>query len=310
MTRPRYIDIHAHTNFSVFAADRRETVERALRAGIWMINIGTQRDTSKKAVDMTAEFPEGVYAIVGLHPVHVNPSFHDADEIGPETKAFASRGEDFDKEYYRGLVSSAPKGKVVGIGECGLDYYRRLTENELARQKKAFRGQIELALECDLPLMLHIRPGEGGDAYRDALDMLAGYRDKLSRGEIQGPAGEIWSPERLRGDAHFFAGSVEQAKEFLALGFHLSYTGVVTFPPRAIDYAALVRATPLDRIMSETDSPYVAPVPHRGARNEPLFVADVADMIASIKGIAVDECRAALVDNAFRLFKLVGNRLD
>lgn len=283
---PRYVDVHAHTNFAAFDADRAEVVARALNAGVWMINIGTKQGTSKKAVEMTCEFPEGVYAIVGLHPIHVNPSFHDKDEIGPETKPFESKGEDFDADFYRMLVKEGGK-KVVGIGECGLDYYRMPTDEERKRQRDAFIGQIELALELDLPLMLHIRSGEGGDAYREVIDILKGYKAKHG--------------DKLRGDAHFFAGTVEDAKEFLALGFHLSYTGVVTF---AKQYKELVEATPLDRIMSETDCPYVAPVPERGERNEPSFVVHTADKILGIKGVDLESGRRQLVENAFKLWRL------
>ncbi len=286
MKRPTFIDIHAHTNFTAFDADRNEVVSRALNAGVWMINIGTSEATSKKAVDMTKEFPEGVYAIVGLHPIHVNPSFHDKDELGDESKGFTSRGESFNPEFYRELIKQGGK-KVVGIGECGLDYYRKQTPKEIAKQRDAFIAQIELALELDLPLMLHIRSGEGMNAYRDVLDILKVY--KLKHGD------------KLRGDAHFFAGSVEDAKEFLALGFYLSYTGVVTF---AKQYKELVEATPVDRIMSETDCPYVAPVPERGKRNEPSFVTHTADKIVGIKELGLDEGRKQLVNNAFKLFGL------
>ena len=286
MKRPTYIDIHAHTNFSAFDADRSEVVNRALYAGIWMINIGTQQDTSRKAVEMTKEFPDGVYAIVGLHPIHVNPSFHDKDELGDDSKGFTSRGEKFDPDFYRKLVKEGGK-KVVGVGECGLDYYRKQTSEELIKQRDAFIAQIDLALELDLPLMLHIRSGENMNAYRDVLDILKVY--KLKHGD------------KLRGDAHFFAGSVEEAKEFLALGFYLSFTGVVTF---AKQYKELVEATPIDRIMSETDCPYVSPVPERGKRNEPSFVAHTADKIIGLKEMAQEEGRKQLVDNAFRLFGL------
>ncbi len=286
MKRPTFIDIHAHTNFTAFDADRNEIVSRALNAGVWMINIGTSEATSKKAVDMTKEFPEGVYAIVGLHPIHVNPSFHDKDELGDESKGFTSRGESFNPEFYRELIKQGGK-KVVGIGECGLDYYRKQTPKEIAKQRDAFIAQIELALELDLPLMLHIRSGEGMNAYRDVLDILKVY--KLKHGD------------KFRGDAHFFAGSVEDAKEFLALGFYLSYTGVVTF---AKQYKELVEATPVDRIMSETDCPYVAPVPERGKRNEPSFVTHTADKIVGIKELGLDEGRKHLVNNAFKLFGL------
>lgn len=297
--KPLYIDIHAHTNFTAFDADRVEVVERALNAGVWMINIGTQQQTSQKAVDMTREFPVGVYAIVGLHPVHVNPSFHDSEELGEGGKSFTSKGEDFDAAFYRKLivderakaVLEKRHSKIVGIGECGLDFYRMPTESERERQISAFRGQIELALEYDLPLMLHVR-----QAYGEVLDILTEYHNKLSQGHFKG-----WGIERLRGDCHFFAGTVDDARGFLALGFHLSYTGVATF---AKQYTELIAATPANRIMSETDCPYVAPVPERGKRNEPSFVIHIAHKIAAIKGGDVEETRKQLVENAVALFNL------
>jgi len=281
MKRPQYIDIHAHTNFVIFDADRDGVVRRALDSETWIINVGTKQDTSRRAVEMTQKYPEGVYAIIGLHPVHVNPSEHDSEESGAEGEIVEVKGEDFDADFYRTLAKDGGK-KVVGIGECGLDYYRNPTEEEKKRQINAFRAQIELALELDLPLMLHVR-----SAYREVLDILKEYK------AVAG--------DKLRGDAHFFAGSVDEAREFLALGFHLSYTGVVTF---AKQYIELVSATPLDRIMSETDCPYVAPVPHRGKRCEPIFVQEVVHKIASIKDISIEECKKALVDNAFNIFKL------
>ena len=297
--KPLYIDIHAHTNFTAFDADRTEVVQRALDLGVWMINIGTQQQTSQKAVEMTQEFPVGVYAIVGLHPVHVNPSFHDSDELGEGGKSFTSKGEDFDATFYRKLItddraraaSEKRQSKIVGIGECGLDFYRMPTEIERERQVRAFRGQIELALELDLPLMLHVR-----QAYPEVLDILTEYREKLSRGHFKG-----WGIERLRGDCHFFAGTVDDAQGFLALGFHLSFTGVATF---AKQYVELIAATPENRIMSETDCPYVAPVPERGKRNEPSFVIHIANKITAIKGGDADIMRKQLVENAIALFNL------
>lgn len=286
MKRPRYIDIHAHTNFVAFDADRDHVIRRALDSGTWMINVGTKADTSRRAVEIAEKYGEGVYAIVGLHPIHVNPSHHDSDESGAEGRVVETTGEDFDPSFYRDLIRQGG-GAVVGIGECGLDYFRPLTTEERDRQVNAFRAQIEFALELDLPLMLHIRSGEGQSAYRDALDILNEYK--------------VHAGDKLRGDAHFFAGSLAEAREFVDLGFYLSFTGVITFAP---SYRELVRNVPHDRIMSETDCPYVAPVPHRGKRCEPVFVQEVAHKIASIKDMPIEECKKALVDNAFKLFKL------
>ncbi len=306
MNKPRYIDIHAHTNFTAFDADRVQTIQRALDAGVWMINIGTQQQTSTKAVEMTREFSTGVYAIVGLHPVHVNASFHDTEELGEGGKTFTSRGEDFDSGFYRKLIvderalaaKEGRQSKIVGVGECGLDFYRMPTEVERVRQIEAFRGQIELALECDLPLMLHVR-----QAYGEVLGVLIEYREKLASGDFKG-----WGPERLRGDCHFFAGTVDDARGFLAIGFHLSFTGVATF---AKQYKELIEVTPLNRIMSETDCPYVSPVPERGKRNEPSFVIHVANKIADIKAAqtetatqSADSIKMQLVENAISLFNL------
>ncbi|MEI8270951.1 MAG: TatD family hydrolase [bacterium] len=152
---PKYIDIHAHTNFKFFDENREEVISRALENDTWVVNIGTQYDTSKKAVEMTNQY-KGVYSTIGLHPIHTSSSHHDEAELGADGKEFTSRGEIFDKEKYKELVRL---GKVVGIGECGLDYYH-LEEDSIEKQRAAFISQIELANELDLPLMLHVRNGQ------------------------------------------------------------------------------------------------------------------------------------------------------
>ena len=118
--QPKYIDIHSHVNFSVFDLDRDEVIKRALENETWVINVGTQANTSRKAIELAHKYKEGVYAIVGLHPIHTDKSFHDKEELGEEGAEFTSRGEIFDKEIYRELLKDP---KVVAIGECGLDYY-------------------------------------------------------------------------------------------------------------------------------------------------------------------------------------------
>jgi len=176
---PKYIDIHSHINFKVFEEDRDEVIDRTLESGTWVINVGTQYDTSAKAVEMANNYKEGVYACIGLHPIHTGASFHDEKELGPEGEEFTSRGEIFDKEKYREL---AKMGKVLCIGECGLDYYR-CTEESIEKQKVAFIEQIELANELDIPLMLHIRNNDedtSRNAYADALDILKKH-DKSKR---------------------------------------------------------------------------------------------------------------------------------
>jgi len=269
----KYIDIHSHINFAAYDEDRNEVIKRTLENDTWIINVGTKTETSEYAVKLAEEFDEGVYAIVGLHPIHSNKSFHDKEELGSEGKPFNSSGENFDYEFYKKLVAHP---KVVGIGECGLDYFRTLDPAERDKQKSVFRQQVELAIEFDKPLMIHCR-----EAYEDVLEILNEY--KLDAGE------------KLRGNVHFFAGSLEIAKQFLDLGFTMSFTGVITF---AKDYEELVKFVPMDKIMSETDCPYVTPAPHRGKRNEPIYVQEVAKKIAEIKELNEEEVREKLVENA------------
>ena len=285
---PKYIDIHSHVNFKAFDSDRDEIIKRALENDIWVINVGTQMNTSRKAVEMANQYKEGVYAIIGLHPIHTGASFHDEKELSEGGKEFTSRGEAFDKEAYKELLSDP---KVVGIGECGLDYYR-CTPDSIEKQKETFTEQIKLANEFSKPLMLHIRNNEKQElitgkegtpnAYIDALNLLKEH-------------------SKVKGNVHFFAGTPEEAKAFLDFGFTLSFTGVITFTH---DYDEVIKNTPLDMIMSETDSPYVAPVPYRGKRNEPLYVKEVVKKIAEIKNLSENQVAQTLIANAKRVFSI------
>jgi TatD DNase family protein len=292
---PQHIDIHSHLNFAAFDADRDMVVKRAHKAGVWMINVGTQRDTSLKAVELAESYQWGVYAIIGLHPIHTGKSFHDKAEVGEGGQEFTSRGEVFDYEYYRML---ALHSKVLAIGECGLDYFGfradrwsdASTHAALAKQEEAFRRQIELAIEVRKPLMLHLRSGGGRSAYQDALSILRSYLPKID-----------FFP---KGNLHFFAGSIDEAKSFLDAGFTFSFTGVITF---ARGYDEIIRYLPFDRILSETDCPYVAPIPYRGQRNEPVYVTEVVKKIAAIRGEDLSLVQAQLLKNAFNLFHLTPN---
>lgn len=275
----KYIDIHAHTNFAAYDEDRDDVLMRAKDADTWLINIGTKQKTSKEAVEL-AEKHDHVYAIIGLHPVHVHKSFHDVDELGEEAqKGFMSSDEDFDTDFYRELTTHK---KVVGIGECGLDYFRPDgdVEEYKGRQVKAFEKQIELAIETDLPLMIHCR-----DAYDDVLEILGSYKKEVG--------------DTLRANIHFFAGDISVAQKFLDLGFMMSFTGVITF---AKDYEEVVKFVPLDRMMSETDCPYVTPKPYRGKRNEPVYVQEVVKKIAELKGLDREEVRQQVNTNAQEFF--------
>jgi TatD DNase family protein len=290
---PKYIDIHAHTNFEAFEEDRDVVIRRALDNDTYVVNIGTQYDTSKKAVEMTNEY-EGVYACIGLHPIHTGASYHDHEELGEEGKEFVSRGEIFDKEKYKEL---AKLGKVVGIGECGLDYYH-MDEESIEKQRTAFIAQIELANELDLPLMLHVRNNpidKTHNAYFDVYELIK----KHSKFK------EVGLP-KIIGVSHFFAGSVEDMKRFIEIGVCVSFAGPITYKPKPeiCDYIGVIKETPLGMILADTDSPYVAPVPHRGTRNEPVYVREIVKKIAEIKGLNEEEVAKTIFSNAQKLFNL------
>ena len=277
----KYIDIHSHVNFTAFDADREEVLKRALDNETFVINVGTQIDTSRKAVELANKYDEGIYAIIGLHPIHTGASYHDVKELGEGGKEFTSRGEIFNKAEYRKLLADP---KALGVGECGLDYYR-CDDESIARQKEAFIAQIELANEFHKPLMLHIRNNpedKSKNAYFDALELLKKHA-------------------QVKGDVHFFAGGLPEAQAFLDFGFTLSFTGVITFTH---DYDEVIKNTPLEMIMTETDSPYVAPVPYRGKRNEPVYVREVVKKIAEIKNLPEEKVAQAIISNAKRVFGL------
>ncbi|MBI5005044.1 MAG: TatD family hydrolase [Candidatus Lloydbacteria bacterium] len=270
---PKFFDIHTHAHFAAFDEDRDGVMERAREAGVAMINVGTDRDTSLAAI-LLAEKYEPVYATVGLHPIHTDKeTYHDKSERSASAHETSKNAEVFDEAYYRTLASHE---KVVAIGECGLDYFR-LNEDTKQKQIEAFKAQIALANELGKPLMLHIR-----NAYQDAYDLLK-----------QNAA--------VKGNVHFFAGTWDEAKLFLDLGLTLSFTGVITF---ARQYDDVIKNVPLDRLMSETDAPYVAPVPYRGRRNEPAYVIEVVKKIAEIRGEPYEKVREALAENAVRFFHL------
>lgn len=181
--------------------------------------------------------------------------------------------EGFNADYYRKLAKNP---KAIAVGECGLDYFH---QGNKEKQKNIFKKQIELALELNKPLIVHCR-----DAHNDVIDTLNSYRNSV-----------------LRGDIHFFSGDWEQARKYFELGFLISFTGVITFTR---DYDETIKNTPLEKIMVETDAPFVAPEPYRGKRNEPLYVAEVVKKIAEIKGVSYDEVAKATTSNAIKLFNL------
>jgi TatD DNase family protein len=262
-----YFDVHSHLSFPDYDADREEIIAEMKEKKIGTISVGVDFETSKKELEL-AEKHENIFACVGQHPENLAGGFDER------------------------IAELAKNPKVVAIGECGLDYFRLPDDSGQIKkmQKEIFEKQIELSLEVEKPLMLHIRPSDKiyFDAYFDALEILEGYK------KIHG--------EKLRGNAHFFVGSVEVLKRFLAIGFTVSFAGVVTFTD---EYNEVVRSAPLGSIMSETDAPLVAPAPFRGKRNSPLFVPETVKKISEIRGEDFDLVKKTLVENAVRNFKLV-----
>ena len=258
----KYIDAHCHLQFPHYDGDRGELIGRMRDEGVAGIVVGTDYESSQKAV-LLAEKHEHLYAAVGLHPNNVGRTMSYIHEL-------------------------AAHPKVVAIGECGLDYFRKeANDEEKSAQKGLFKKHIALAAELDKPLIIHARPAKGTmDAYHDVIGLLKEAKEKYPN---------------LRGDSHFFAGGVEEAEAFFALDFTISFTAVITF---ARDYDAVIRAAPLANILAETDAPYVAPASRRGERNDPLAVIEVVAKIAEIRGEDMEVVRAALLANTHRLFAL------
>ncbi len=260
----RYIDAHCHVQFEQYEADREPVIEQMQERGVVGIVVGCDYESSRKAVELAQRY-EHLYASVGHHPNHTEP---------------------FNEAGIRELLSHP---RVVAVGECGLDYFRPTLVNEEIKsvQKALFKKHLALAAEFDKPLIIHARPSKGtADAYEDTIQILAEEKKTHSN---------------LRGDVHFFVGGTEEAKALIALGFTLSFTGVITF---ARDYDNVIRSVPLASILAETDAPYVAPASRRGERNDSLAVIDVVAQIAEIRGEDPQMVRAALLANTQKLFSI------
>jgi TatD DNase family protein len=266
----KYIDTHAHLNLEQFNEDREAVFAKCAAEGVAMNNVGTNKETSQLAVELANKY-DHAWALVGLHPIYVAGNHY------PD----ANKEISFDYDLYKKLAEDE---RTVGIGECGFDYFHK-DQPTYEEQREVFLAQVALANEVGKPLMLHLRnapDGQGRNAYDDALEI-------------------IKSEAKVHGNAHFYAGTAEQAKQFFDLGYTISFTGVITF---AKDYEELVKYAPLDMIHGETDCPYVAPVPHRGKRAEPWMVQEVYKKIASIKGLDEEVVRTQLLENAKRHYTL------
>lgn len=269
-----------------------DVIRRTLDQGVLMITVGTQKDTSRTGLEV-AERYEGLWASVGLHPNHLTKQeFFDDEELPVKDQPndlIRTRSEVFDPGYYLEL---AKHPKCVAIGECGLDYYRIPPDQNVKEvkevQEAAVRAQFDVATQADLPVIVHCR-----DAHERQAQLIREYVEagKLAR----------------RGVVHCFTGTIEEAKRYLDLGFYISFTGIITFPPKKTEsssYQDVIQAVPLDRLLIETDAPYLTPVPYRGKRNEPFYVQYVAQKIAQMKGVDMEEVAKQTTKNAVSLFSL------
>jgi TatD DNase family protein len=223
-----------------------------------------------------AEKNEEIYAAIGMHPIHIKTDLLKL-KMDEEDGAFAPQGEEFDKARYKELANSK---KVVAIGEIGLDYYYRpkgtiKTEKFKQQQKDIFIRQLEMAEELNLPVIIHCRM-----AYEDVLEILAKHKN--------------------RGTIHCFTGNREEAQKYIDLGFYIGINGITD----KLDLDEVIKKIPLDKILVETDCPYLTPKAEGDKRNEPIFVKHVIQKIADLKGISFDEVASATTQNAKNLFKI------
>jgi TatD DNase family protein len=287
----KFIDTHTHVNLRAFKDDAVETIQRSLDAGVSVVNVGTQIDTSKHSVELLEKFPVNVYAVVGLHPSHTFAhDFEDDEEV-----KFKTREEHFDSQIYKDLITDAGdnSSRIVGIGECGLDYYRlpkdRDHEEIKTLQRAAFQKQIDLAIELDKALCIHCRPSVGTqDAYEEMLDIVTKVKTEHPN---------------LRLEIHCYTGNAELAQKFFEAGAFIGLNGIITFDKTGRS-KEVVDILPLEAIILETDAPYLTPKSHRGQRNEPSFLPEVAEQIAEWKNVSVDEVAEATTANAKKLFNL------
>lgn len=263
------VDVHCHLNFKAFSQDYDGVIKRAFKAGVTkIINVGTKIDTSKRAVELAEKY-DNLWAIVGVHPHHADKIFHNIDWV-------------------KQLETLAKHPKVVGIGECGMDYYRYKSNDivDPKLQREVFIKQIEVAHKLKLPLQIHNR-----HAGKDIIEILLHYKSLLL------------SPP---GMFHCMSGHLDFLKRVLDLGFYIGFDGNITYPGIApgetVELKELVNRTPMSRILVETDSPYLTPEPHRGSRNTPENAIIIAKKIAQIKRVSFAKIKERTTRNTHELF--------
>jgi len=265
--RPIFVDSHAHLETEQFEADREQVIARARVAGIetiLAIGSGTGPGSLDCAIRL-AEQHDFIYATIGIHP-------HEAK---------LARDADFEE-----MAQLATRPKVIAWGEIGLDYFYDHSPRDI--QQQVFLRQLEMAQAARLPIVIHCRPSDGtDDAWEDCLTLLR----------------ERWAGNGLGGILHCFTGTMAHATRALDMGFMISFAGNVTFP-KAQPIRDAAKQVPLDRMLIETDSPFLAPVPHRGKRNEPSFVKETARQIGEIRGQSMEDIGLQTANNFYRFFSL------
>ena len=265
-------DTHCHLDYNKFDSDRAEVIQRANDSGlIRMLVPGLQHRSSSEALRL-AESNPSVYAAVGFHPTDL---------------------EEFSEQTFEEVKKLANHLKVVAIGEIGIDYYWVKENDKRAFQREVLKRQLQFAKEINKPVIIHMREENDawfGEASVDLLKILEEWQKSLN-----GPMAE------KPGVLHSFNGDLETAQKALALNFYIGITGPVTYK-NAEEKRGIIRQLPLDKLLIETDSPFLAPVPQRGKRNEPAFVHHIADKIAEIHSKSPAEIAAITTANAARLF--------
>lgn len=282
-----YIDTHCHLNFKDFKDDYKDVAARALSNEVEMIVVGSEIKTSSRSVSLSKEFEQGVYSAIGLHPIHLQDVLIKNDNENGKYE-FRSKKEEYREDDYLNLVKSGGK-KIVAIGEIGLDYYHIEGDSEKKvdevkkLQQDVFYKQLELAQKVNLPVIIHCR-----EAHDDLFTILKNF---YSRNSFKKEWGVI----------HCFSGDLNQAKKYWDLGLLTSFTGLITFVKQ---WDSLIEQAPLEKIMIETDSPYLSPTPFRGQRNEPLYVKEVAKRIAEIKKMDISIVKKEIFNTSKKFFNI------
>ena len=302
----KFTDTHCHLDFNKFDEDREAVIQRAIEAGVTRILIPALGLESSSAVIKLAESHPNLYAAIGFHPTDVEKMQDDSlarlrrlvssSNITLNTMKGLSHREGDSSLPASRVAQNDMKNKIVAIGEIGLDYYWVKESDKRAQQREVLKQQLKLAQEVNRPAVIHMREENDawfGQASIDLLEIISEWHEELRTKNhplVEKP-----------GVLHSYNGNLETARKAIALNFYLGVTGPVTYK-NAEEKRQIVRQLPLERLLIETDSPFLTPVPHRGRRNEPAFVAYIADKIAEIHMTTREQVAEITTVNAARLF--------